>query len=46
VPPVAADETLEIYAFMEAAHESTRRGGVPVRVADVLAKAHAEGAAR
>jgi hypothetical protein len=46
VPPVGADETLEIYAFMEAAHESSRRGGVPVRVADVLAKARAEAAAR
>ena len=46
VAPVAADETLEIYAFMEAAHESTRRGGVPVRVADVLAKARAEAVTR
>jgi GFO/IDH/MocA oxidoreductase family protein len=46
VPPVGADETLEIYAFMEAAHESTRRGGLPVRIADVLAKARAEAAAR
>ena len=35
-PPVDVNETLEIYAFMEAADESKRRGGVPVKVADVL----------
>jgi predicted dehydrogenase len=39
VPPVAAEETIEIFAFMEAADESKRRGGAPVRVADVLAAA-------
>jgi predicted dehydrogenase len=38
-PPVDAAETIEIYAIMEAAHESGRRGGVPVKVADVLAAA-------
>src|SRR5438128_5191291 len=27
--PVAADETIEMFAFMEAADESKRRGGVP-----------------
>ncbi|MFO0808331.1 MAG: Gfo/Idh/MocA family oxidoreductase [Gemmataceae bacterium] len=37
--PVSAAETLEIFAFMEAADESKRRGGVPVRLEDVLAKA-------
>jgi predicted dehydrogenase len=37
--PVAASETLEIFAFMEAAHESKRRKGAEVRVADILAKA-------
>ncbi len=37
-PPVSHAETLEMYAFMEAADESTRRGGVPVKLADVLAK--------
>ncbi|MFM7205060.1 MAG: Gfo/Idh/MocA family protein [Planctomycetaceae bacterium] len=41
-PPVAAAETIEIYAIMEAAHESSRRGGVPVKVADVLATARIE----
>lgn len=38
-PPVDAAETIEIYAIMEAAHESGRRGGVPVKVAEVLAAA-------
>jgi hypothetical protein len=38
-PPVAAQETLEIYAFMEAADESKRQGGKTVKIADVLEKA-------
>jgi hypothetical protein len=41
-PPVAAEETLEIFAFMEAADESKRRGGVAVTLESVLAKARAE----
>ncbi len=41
-PPVGAEETLEIYAFMEAADASKRRGGVPVTLASVLARARAE----
>lgn len=41
-PPVAMEETLELYAFMEAADESKRQGGKPVSVADVLAKAQEE----
>lgn len=40
-PPVSAGETIEIFAFMEAAEESKRRGGAPVALADVLAKARA-----
>lgn len=36
VAPVPAETTLEIYAFMEAADESKRRGGVPVSVRDIL----------
>lgn len=36
VPPVSNQETLEIYTFMEAADESKRRGGVPVKLAEVL----------
>lgn len=35
-PPVSAEDTLEIMAFMEAADESKRRGGVPVALADVV----------
>ncbi|MDX1966407.1 MAG: Gfo/Idh/MocA family oxidoreductase [Planctomycetaceae bacterium] len=37
--PVSPEETLEIYAFMEAADESKRQGGAPVKIADVLAHA-------
>lgn len=37
--PVTADETLEIYAFMEAADESKRQGGAEVTLESVLAKA-------
>ena len=36
-PPVSAAETIEIFTFMEAAHQSHARGGVPVKLADVLA---------
>ncbi len=36
--PVSAAETLEIFAFMEAADESKRQGGVPVRIKDVMEK--------
>lgn len=46
VPPVSAAETLELYAFMEAADESKRRGGAEVTLEEVLAKARAEVAAR
>ncbi len=45
VAPVAPEETLELFAFMEAAHESKRLGGVPVSVAAVLERARAEAAA-
>jgi predicted dehydrogenase len=38
-PPVDPAETIELFAFMEAADESKRRGGGPVSVAEVLAKA-------
>ncbi|MEZ4703100.1 MAG: Gfo/Idh/MocA family oxidoreductase [Rhodothermales bacterium] len=40
--PVTAEETLEIYTFMEAADESKRRGGVPVTMAEVYDRAKAE----
>ena len=38
-PPVSEEETIEIYAFMEAADESKRLGGIPVNVDEVLSKA-------
>ena len=38
-PPVSAEETLEIFAFMEAAEESKLRGGGPVSLESVMAKA-------
>jgi predicted dehydrogenase len=41
-PPVSAEETLEIYAFMEAADESKRQGGKPVTLESVMAKAKAQ----
>ncbi|GIW95635.1 MAG: oxidoreductase [Pirellulaceae bacterium] len=40
--PVAAQETLEIYAFMEAADESKRRGGEPVSIQEVMERAARE----
>jgi len=40
-PPVSAEETIEIFAFMEAADESKRQGGAPVSLKDVLSKARA-----
>lgn len=45
-PPITAAETIEIFAFMEAADESKRQGGKPVTLESVLAKARAEVAAR
>jgi predicted dehydrogenase len=45
-PPVAAEETLEIYAFMEAADESKRLGGVPVKIETVMVKAREAAKAR
>lgn len=38
-PPVSADQTLEIFAFMEAADESKRNGGCPVTLDSVMEKA-------
>lgn len=37
--PVSDEETIELYAFMEAADESTRQGGAAVSIADVIANA-------
>jgi predicted dehydrogenase len=38
-PPVTAEETIELFAFMEAAEESKRQNGAPVKLETVLAKA-------
>lgn len=38
-PPVSAEETIEMFAFMEAADESKRQGGAPVTLESVLKKA-------
>lgn len=37
--PVSENETLEIFAFMEAAEESKRQHGRPVTIESVMAKA-------
>ena len=42
VAPVSPEETLEIYAFMEAADASKRNGGGPVTLESVLALARKE----
>lgn len=36
VPPVSAEETIELFAFLEAADESKRRNGAPVRLDEVI----------
>jgi predicted dehydrogenase len=36
--PVEDNETLEIYAFMEAADESKRKGGATVKLKDIMSK--------
>ena len=42
VPPVSAEETIELYAFMEAADESKRRNGAEVTLKEVIDKARKE----
>ncbi len=44
VAPVTPEETLEIYAFMEAADESKRQNGASVTLESVMLKAKAEAA--
>jgi WD40 repeat protein/predicted dehydrogenase len=44
IAPVSPEETLEIYAFMEAADESKRQHGAEVTIESVMAKARAEAA--
>ena len=41
-PPVSAEETINLFAFMEAADESVRQGGKPVAISDVMKKAEAQ----
>jgi predicted dehydrogenase len=43
-PPVPREETIEIYAFMEAADASKKAGGKPVMIADILAEAQKKSA--
>ncbi len=43
-PPVNMDETLEIFAFMEAADESKNQGGKPVALKEVMTRARAAAA--
>src|SRR5438874_56019 len=38
-PPVNNEETIELFAFMEAADESKRQGGAVVKIFDVMEKA-------
>jgi predicted dehydrogenase len=42
-PPVNADDTIEIFAFMDAAAESMHQGGKPVSIAEVIEKARKDG---
>ena len=42
IPPVTAEETLEIFTFMEAADESKRRGGAAVSLSETKQKALAQ----
>jgi predicted dehydrogenase len=41
-PPVSPEETIELFAFMEAAEESKRQGGALVKLEAVLAKVKAK----
>lgn len=44
--PIEPSETIELFGFMEAAHESHRQGGIPVRIDEVITKARNNLAAR
>jgi predicted dehydrogenase len=44
--PIEPSETIELFGFMEAAHESHRRGGIPIRIDEVITKARNNLAAR
>ena len=38
-PPVSAEETIDMFAFMEAADESKRQNGAPVTIESVMQRA-------
>jgi hypothetical protein len=38
-PPVRREDTIDIFAFMEAADESKRLGGAPVKIAEMIQRA-------
>jgi predicted dehydrogenase len=38
IAPVSPEETIEIFAFMQAADESKAKGGAPAKLSDLLAK--------
>jgi hypothetical protein len=38
VAPVSPEETIQIFAFMEAADQSKAKGGVPIKISDMIAK--------
>ena len=44
--PVCPEETLEVFAFMEAAEESKRQGGISVTIESVMKKARQAAAAK
>jgi hypothetical protein len=43
-PPVTREESIEIYAFMEAADASKKAGGKPVAISDILERAQKKSA--
>jgi hypothetical protein len=44
--PVPPEETIELFAFMEAADESKRQGGKPITIQSVMQKARTEAAGK
>ena len=36
IAPVSAEETIEMFAFMEAADESKRQGGAPIDISELI----------
>lgn len=44
--PVSSEETIELFAFMQAAQESKDRGGIPIKISDVMEAARVTAAKR